>query len=164
MLDHVQFTLIPGPNIPGSYAVLFFTASDFTFTTSHITTERRFCYGSASSSFLELCLCSSPVACWTSSDLGKEGCSSSGVISFCLFILFMAFLRQEYWSGLPFPLPVTCPWVVLCGKAHSFTELSKPLCHNKAHEGEMLDWMDHNLESRLLGEISTNSDMQMILL
>ena len=28
------------------------------------------------------------------------------VISFCLFILFMGFSRQEYWSGLPFPSPV----------------------------------------------------------
>ena len=27
---------------------------------------------------------------------------------------------------------------------------------------EMLDWMNHKLESRLLGEISTTSDMQMI--
>ena len=27
---------LDGPNIPGSYAVLFFTASEFTFTTSHI--------------------------------------------------------------------------------------------------------------------------------
>ena len=26
---------------------------------------------------------------------------------------------------------------------------------------EMLDWMKHKLESRLLGEISINSDMQM---
>ena len=26
---------------------------------------------------------------------------------------------------------------------------------------EMLDWMKHKLESRLLGEISTTSDMQM---
>ena len=25
---------------------------------------------------------------------------------FCLFILFMGFSRQEYWSGLPFPSPV----------------------------------------------------------
>ena len=30
------FTLIHGPNIPGSYAMLFFAASDFTFTTRHI--------------------------------------------------------------------------------------------------------------------------------
>ena len=28
----LQFTLIHGPNIAGSYAILFFTASDFTFT------------------------------------------------------------------------------------------------------------------------------------
>ena len=27
---------------------------------------------------------------------------------------------------------------------------------------EMLNWMTHKLESRLLGEISTSSDMQMI--
>ena len=29
---------------------------------------------------------------------------------------------------------------------------------------EMLDWKNHKLESRLLGEISAASDMQMILL
>ena len=29
---------------------------------------------------------------------------------------------------------------------------------------EMLGWMNHKLESRLLGEISTTSDMQMISL
>ena len=33
MVDHIQFTFIQGPNIPGSYAILFFTASDFTCTT-----------------------------------------------------------------------------------------------------------------------------------
>ena len=31
-----QFTLIHGPNVPGSYAILFFTALDFTSITSHI--------------------------------------------------------------------------------------------------------------------------------
>ena len=40
---------------------------------------------------------------WTHSDLGG---STSGVISFCLFILFMGFSRQEYRNGLPFPSPV----------------------------------------------------------
>ena len=34
------------------------------------------------------------------------GGSSSSVISFCLFILFMQFSRQEYWCGFPFPSPV----------------------------------------------------------
>ena len=64
-----------------------------------------------------MALCSSPVAYWTPSDLGA--CLFSSVISFCLFILFMGFSWQEYWSGLPFPAPldrvlselstVTCP-------------------------------------------------------
>ena len=63
----------------------------------------------------------------------------------------MGFSRQEYWNGLPFPplvdhvLPelfaVTQPsWVALHPLAHSFTELHKPLCHDKAviYEGEHL--------------------------
>ena len=29
LLDHIQFTLIHVPNIPGSYTILFFTVSDF---------------------------------------------------------------------------------------------------------------------------------------
>ena len=36
LFDHFQFTLTHGPNIPGFYAMLFLTASDFTFITSHI--------------------------------------------------------------------------------------------------------------------------------
>ena len=34
--DHFQFALIPGPNIPGSYAILLFTALDLASITSHI--------------------------------------------------------------------------------------------------------------------------------
>ena len=71
-------------------------------------TEHRFCFGPSASFFLELLViafCSSPVAYWTSSDLGGRGCSSSSVISFCFFILFW-FFWQEYWRGLPFPSPV----------------------------------------------------------
>ena len=58
-------------------------------------------------------------------------------------LTFVGLLRQECWSGLPFPLPVgrfvselspmTCPsWVALHGVAQSFTELHKPLHHGKA--------------------------------
>ena len=36
LFDHFQFILIRGPNIPGSYAILFFTASDFMSITSRI--------------------------------------------------------------------------------------------------------------------------------
>ena len=64
--------------------------------------------------------------------------------------MFIGFLRQEYLSDLPFPSPVdhilelstmTHPsWVALYGMAHSFIELCKPLCQDKAviQEGERL--------------------------
>ena len=82
-----------------------------------------------------IALHSSSVAYWIPSDLGG---SSSTVITLCLLILLMGFLRQEHCSGLPFPSPVdhvvsepfamTClPWVALYSMAHSFIELSRPL-------------------------------------
>ena len=36
LFDHFQFALIHGPNVPGSYAVLLFTASDLASITIHI--------------------------------------------------------------------------------------------------------------------------------
>ena len=53
-----------------------------------------FCFGSIPSFFLELFLHWSPVACWAPTDLGS---SSYSILSFCLFILFMGFSRQD-WS------------------------------------------------------------------
>ena len=96
-----------------------------------------FCFGSISSFFLELFLHWSQVTYWAPTDLGS---SSFSVLSFCLFILFMEFLRQEYWNGLPFPSPVDhilselstmihSSWVALHGMAHSFIELDKAVVH-----------------------------------
>ena len=59
---------------------------------------------------------------------------------FCLFLLFMGFSRQEYWSGLPFPplgdhvlselSTMTHPsWVALHSMAHVFIELDKAVVH-----------------------------------
>ena len=101
------------------------------------TTGCCFCVSSASYFLLELFLLSSPVEYWTPTDLGS---SSFIVISFCIFILFMGFSRQECWSGLPFPCPadhvlselsiMNCPnWVALQGIAHSFIELDKAVIH-----------------------------------
>ena len=67
------------------------------------TTRYHFCFGSILSFFLELSLHWSPVGYWAPTDLGS---SSFSIPSFCLFILFMRFSRQVYWSGLPFPSPV----------------------------------------------------------
>ena len=62
-----------------------------------------FFFGFIPSFFLELFLHWSRVAYWAPTNLGS---SSFSVVSFCLFVLFMGFSRQEYWSGLPFPSPV----------------------------------------------------------
>ena len=67
------------------------------------TLEYCVCFGTFPSFFLELFLPWSPVAYWAPTDLGS---SSFSILSFCLFILFMGFSRQEYWSALPFPTPV----------------------------------------------------------
>ena len=67
------------------------------------TTGYCFCFGSIPSFFLELFLHRTQVAYWAPTGLSN---SSLGILSFCLFILFMAFSRQEVWSGLPFPSPV----------------------------------------------------------
>ena len=110
-----------------------FIASEFTSITSHIHNWVLF--------LLWLCLfilsgiISSlfSVAYWTSTDLGSL---SFSVLSFCLFILFTGFSRQEYGSGLPFPFPVdhifselstmSRPfWLALHVMAHSFIELNK---------------------------------------
>ena len=101
------------------------------------TTGCCFCFGSVSSFFLELVLHWSPIAYWAPTNLGI---SSFSVLSFCLFMLFMGFSRQEYWTGLPIPSPVdhvlselstmTHPsWVALHGMAHSFSELDKAVVH-----------------------------------
>ena len=137
LFDHFQFALIHGPTIPGSYAVLFFNASDLTSTTRHIHTGWCFCFGSACLFLMKFFLCSSAVAYLVPTDLGS---SSFSVRSFCLFILFKGFSRQEYWSVFLFPSLVDhillklstmihmC-WVVLHSIAHSFIELDKVVIH-----------------------------------
>ena len=98
------------------------------------TTECCFCFGPATSFFLELFFHSFPVTYWTPTVLGS---SSSGVI-FCLFIL--GFSRQGQWSGLPFSSTLdhilselstmTClSCVALHGMACSFIELQKAVIH-----------------------------------
>ena len=82
---------------------LFASGQNIGVSTSTSTTGYCFCFGSIPSFFLELFLHWFPVAYWAPNDLGS---SSFGILSFFLFILFMGFSRQEYWSGLPFPSPV----------------------------------------------------------
>ena len=101
------------------------------------TTRCCFFFGSISSFFLELFFHWFPVACWAPTDLEN---SPFSVLSFRLFILFMGFSRQEYWSGLPLPSPVDhvlselsimnhLSWVALQSMAHSFTGFDKVVVH-----------------------------------
>ena len=117
------------------------------------TTKCHFCVGRAASFLLKLLvigLCSSPVAYWTTSNLGG---SFSGIIFFCPFILSMGVLRARIleWFVISFPrepllselFTMTCPsWMALHDIAHSFSELHKPLHHHKA--------VIHELSSSLL--------------
>ena len=97
----------------------------------------------------------SPVAYWVLASLGS---SSFIVLSFCLFILFMGFSKQEYWSGLPFPSPVdhilselstmTCPsWVDLHGMARNFIELNKAVVHVISLISFLWFWFSFSLPS-----------------
>ena len=119
--------------------MLLFTASDLASTTSHIHNWVLFLLW-LHPFILEIFLHWSPVAYWAPTDLGS---SSFSILSFCLFILFMGFSRQEYWSGLPFPSPVdhilsdlstmTCPSWVAPRAWLSFIELDKAV---------VLVWLD----------------------
>ena len=137
LFDYFQFALIHGPDIPGSYAILFFTASDFSFTIRHIHSWASFPL------WLSLVILSGAISLLFPSTI-LDTCWLGGliyhVISFYLFILFMGFLRQEYWSGLPLPSQVdhvlselsntTCPsWMALPSMTHSSIELYKTGIH-----------------------------------
>ena len=91
LFDHFQFTLIHGSNIPGSYALLFFTASDFTSINSHIHSWALF--------LLWLCLF-----------------ILSGVIS----PLFSSSILGTYWSGeFLFQYPIILPFHAVHGKVQA---------------------------------------------
>ena len=123
--------------IPGSYAFCSFQFQALLPLPVTYTAGCYFHFDLVSSLFLELFLHSFPIAYWAPTNLES---SYFSIISFCLFIPFVGFSRQEYWSGLPFPSPVdhvlselstmTHPsWVALNGMAHSFIELDKAVIH-----------------------------------
>ena len=126
LLDHVQFTLIHGPNIPGSYARFFFTESDFTSITSHIL-------------WLHLFILSGFISPFFSSTI--LGTYQPGEFIFQGHILLpfhtvygAVEARTLKWLAIPSPADhilselssMTCSsWGVLRGMARSFVELDK---------------------------------------
>ena len=79
-------------------AILFFIASDFASITNHIYSWALFWIR------LQLSFLFGVISPLISSSI--LGGSFFSVVSFCLFIVFMGFSRQEYWSGLLFLPPV----------------------------------------------------------
>ena len=115
------------------YAMLLFTASDLASITSHIHNWLLFLL------WLHPFILSGVISPLFSSNLLGTYWPGEFLFQypiFCLFILFMGFSRQEYWSGLPLPSPVdhilselstmmhpSC--VALHGTGHSFIELDR---------------------------------------
>ena len=135
--DHFQFALIHGPNIPGSYAILLFTASDLASITSLIHNWVLFLL------WLHLFILSGVISPLISSSM--LGTYQPGEFIF-LCPIFLPFhtvhgvLKARILKWLPFPSPVdrvlselstmTHPsWVILHGMAHSFIELDKAVVH-----------------------------------
>ena len=113
------------------------------------TTRHYFCFASVSSFFLELFLYSFPVAYGAPIDLRS---SSFSVISCCLFILFMGFSRQEYWSGLPLPSPVDHVLSELSIMTHPSDHLTCLLRNLYAVKKEQLELDREQLTGSKLGK------------
>ena len=109
----LQFALIHGPSIPGSYAVLLFTASDFTSITSHIYNWVLPLL------WLHPFILSEVISPLISSSI--LGTYWPGEFLFQYPIILPShtvhgFSRQEYWSGLPFPFQ----WTMFCQNCPSW--------------------------------------------
>ena len=110
---------------------------DFTFITRHIHNWVLLLF------WLSLSILSGVISPLTSSSILGTYQPEEFIFQSPIFLPFHTVhgvLRQEYWSGFPFPSPVdhvlselstmTCPsWVVLHGMAHSFIELDKTVVH-----------------------------------
>ena len=135
MFDHFQFTLIHGPNIPGSYAILFFTTLDFTFTTSHIHNWALFllCLSLIPSEAISLL--------FSSSILGTYWCGEF-IFQCHIFLPFHTVHGSSQgkndevvchsllrWTTFCQKSPPWPSWVALHGLAHCFIELDKAVIH-----------------------------------
>ena len=134
---------IHGPNIPGSYATLLFTALDFTSITSHIHNWALFLL------WLYLFILSGVISPLFSSSILGTYKSGEFIFQCPIFLPFHTVhgvlkARMLKWFAIPFSLPFPSPvehvlselstmtrlsWVALHGMAHSFIELNKAVVH-----------------------------------
>ena len=119
------------------YAILLFTALDFTSITSHIHNCVLFLL------WIHLFIPSGVFSPLISSSILGTYQPGEFIFQCPIFLPFhtvMGFPRQEYWSSFPFPSPVDHilselstmshpSWVALHGMGHSFIELVKAVVH-----------------------------------
>ena len=136
----LPLALIHGPDIPGSYAILFFIASDLASVTSHIHNWVLFLL------WLHPFILSGVISPLISNNILGTYWPGEFLFQSPIILPFHTVhrvSRQEYWSGLPFPSPVdhilsdlstmTHPsWVALWAWL-SFIELDKAV---------VLVWLD----------------------
>ena len=136
-LNWTEFTLIHGPNIPGSYVILLFTALDVTSITSHIHNWVLFLL------WLRLFLLSGVISPLISSSILGTYRSGKFIFQCPIFLPFHTVrgvlkARILKWFAFPFSSgphfselsTVTHPsWVALHIMAHSFIELDKAVVH-----------------------------------
>ena len=127
LFDHFQFTLIQG-----SYAILLFTASDFTSITSHIHNWVLFLL------WLRLFTLSVVISPLISSSILGTHHPGEFIFQCPIFLPFHVVHGVLTKMGLPYFSPVDCilselstmtrlSWVALQGMAHSFFELDKAM-------------------------------------
>ena len=132
-----KFALIHGPNIPGSYAILFFTASDSTFITRHIHNWALFPL------WLNLFVPPGAISLLLSSSILGTYQPGEFLFQCPIFLPFHTVhgvlkARMLKWFALLSPAvhifsklcTVTHPsWVTLQDMAHSFVQLDKAVVH-----------------------------------
>ena len=129
LFDHFWFALIHGLNIPGSYAILLFTASDFTSITSHIHNWVLFLL------WLHLFILSGVISPLISSSILGTYWPEKFIFQCPIYLpvhtvhgVLKARILQ--WFAISFQNSLTRPtWVALHVMAHSFIELDKAVVH-----------------------------------
>ena len=148
---HFQFTLISTCHLLSSPLLIYLMGLTFQVPMQYCSLQQQtllpppetsttglcFHFGLDSSFFLDLFLCSSPIAYWTHTELGG---SSSGVITFCLSTLFMGSSRQEYWEW--FAIPFSSIPCFVRTLQHDPSIFGDPTWH-----GSYLHWVTQGCES-----------------
>ena len=137
LFDHFRFALIHGPDIPGSYAILLFTASDLASISSHIHSWVLFWF------WLHPIILSGVISPLLSSSILDTYQLGEFIFQCPVFLPFHTVhgvLKAKILKWFAFSSPVdhvlselstmTCPsWEAPHDMAHSFFELYKAVMH-----------------------------------